>query len=97
MSCVAATNGVRPSATSSCRGAVGETELGDEVLEVGPGYGATGLVNTHRDFTVGPKGSTSLKFNGLNTGSSYHVVIVCNDSSGKQAEPIGRVEQDVTI
>ena len=58
-------------------------------------YDATGLVDTHRDFTIGPKGSTTLKFNGLNTGSSYNVVIQCNDSSGKQAEPIGSVSQAV--
>jgi hypothetical protein len=60
-------------------------------------YDATGIVDTHRDFTIGPKGSTTLKFNGLNTGSSYNVVIQCNDTSGKQTEPIGSVSQAVTF
>jgi hypothetical protein len=60
-------------------------------------YDATGLADTHRDFTVPPKGSTPLKFNGFNTGTSYHVVINCTDASGKQSEPIGHVDQDVTF
>ena len=37
----AATNGGRRYAKSSCRGRWATTDLGDDVLEVGPGYGAT--------------------------------------------------------
>jgi len=50
-----------------------------------------------RDFTVGPKTNTSLTFNGLNTGTSYHVVVSCHDASGKQTQEIGHVEKDVTF
>ncbi len=38
---MAATSGARPFARSSCRGRWASTDLGDDVLEVGPGYGAT--------------------------------------------------------
>jgi hypothetical protein len=58
-------------------------------------YDASGLTNTHRDFTVGPKGSTDLTFNGFNTGTSYHAVVKCKDASGKQTQDIGDAEQDV--
>jgi hypothetical protein len=54
-------------------------------------------VKTHRDFTVGPKNQTILTFKGVNTGTSYHVVVNCIDASGKQAQPIGHVERDVTF
>jgi hypothetical protein len=60
-------------------------------------YDATGLTKTHRDFTVPSKGSTPLTFNGLNTGTSYHVVVSCHDASGKQPQEIGHAEQDVTF
>jgi hypothetical protein len=60
-------------------------------------YDASGLTKTHRDFTVGPRGSTNLTFNGFNTGTSYHVVVSCHDASGKQSQEIGHVEQDVTF
>ena len=59
-------------------------------------YDATPF-DTHRDFTVGPKTNTSLTFNGLNTGTSYHVVVSCHDASGKQTQEIGHVEKDVTF
>ncbi len=41
MRCAAATSGGRRSGRSSCRGRLDGTDLGDDVLEVGPGYGAT--------------------------------------------------------
>jgi hypothetical protein len=59
-------------------------------------YDATPF-DTHRDFSVAAKGSTPLTFNGFNTGTTYHAVVVCNDSSGTQTEPIGRAETDVTF
>jgi hypothetical protein len=60
-------------------------------------YDASGLANTHRDFTVGPQGSTDLTFSGLATGSTYHVVVSCHDASGKQTQEIGHQETDVTF
>jgi hypothetical protein len=60
-------------------------------------YDAYGLAKTHRDFTVGPKNQASLTFKGVNTGTSYHVVVNCTDATGKQTQPIGHVEQDVTF
>jgi hypothetical protein len=60
-------------------------------------YDASGLSNTHRDFTVSPKGQQTLTFNGFNTGSSYHVVVSCHDASGTQPQEIGHAEQDVTF
>lgn len=53
--------------------------------------------DTHRAFTVAPNGSTDLTFTGIGLGISYHVVVSCTDASGKQAEPIGRAETDVTF
>ncbi len=53
--------------------------------------------DTRRDFTVGPKTNTSLKFDGFNTGTSYHVVVSCHDASGKQAQEIGHAETNVTF
>jgi hypothetical protein len=53
--------------------------------------------NTHRDFTVNPKGSMNLTFNGFNTGTSYHVVVSCHDASGKQTQEIGHAETNVTF
>lgn len=60
-------------------------------------YDAAGLTKTHRDFTVGANASTNLTFNGLNTGTSYHVVVSCHDASGKQTQEIGHAEQNVTF
>ena len=60
-------------------------------------YDASGITKTHRDFTVGPHGSTDLTFNGVNTGTSYHVVVSCHDASGKQTQEIGHAETDVTF
>lgn len=58
-------------------------------------YDATGLADTHRDFTVGAKGSTTLSFNGFNTGTTYHATVNCTDASGKQTQPIGSDSKDV--
>lgn len=58
-------------------------------------YDATGLADTHRDFTVGPKVSTTLSFNGFNTGTTYHATVTCTDASGKQTQPIGTDSKDV--
>jgi hypothetical protein len=59
-------------------------------------YDATPF-DTHRDFTVPAKGSTPLTFNGLNTFTTYHTIVVCTaDFNGAPTE-IGRVEQDVTF
>jgi hypothetical protein len=58
-------------------------------------YDATGLADTHRDFTVGPKVSTTLSFNGFNTGTTYHATVSCMDASGKQTQPIGTDSKDV--
>ena len=55
------------------------------------------IPKTHRDFTVGPKASTNLTFDGLNTGATYHAVVSCHDASGKQTQEIGHAEQDVTF
>jgi hypothetical protein len=60
-------------------------------------YDASGLAATHRDFTVGPKVSTDLKFDGTATGSTYHVVVSCHDASGTQPQEIGHQETDVTF
>jgi hypothetical protein len=60
-------------------------------------YDAQGIVDAHRDFQVGPKGSTALKFSGFNTGTSYHVVVSCKDASGKQPGEIGHAETNVTF
>jgi hypothetical protein len=59
-------------------------------------YDATPF-NTHRDFNVPAHGSTPLTFNGLNTGTSYHVTVSCKDASGKQTQPIGTTTQDVSF
>jgi hypothetical protein len=58
-------------------------------------YDATGLADNHRDFTVGPTASTDLTFEGVATGSTYHVVVSCHDASGKQPQEIGHQETDV--
>ena len=60
-------------------------------------YDASGITKTHRDFTVGPHASTDLTFKGLNTATSYHVVVSCHDASGKQTQEIGHAETDVTF
>jgi hypothetical protein len=49
----------------------------------------------HRDFTVPPKGKTNLTINGVNTGTTYHVVVSCHDADGKQPQEIGHAETDV--
>jgi hypothetical protein len=59
-------------------------------------YDATPF-DTHRDFTIAPKGEKVLSFNGLNSGTEYQVKIVCNDASGKQSAPIGTVNDTVTF
>ena len=51
----------------------------------------------HQAFAVGAHGSTDFSIGGLNSGTTYHVVINCTDASGKQGQPIGHVEQDVTF
>jgi hypothetical protein len=33
----------------------------------------------------------------FNTGTTYHAVVECTDSSGTQTEPIGHAETDVTF
>jgi hypothetical protein len=53
--------------------------------------------DTHRDFTVPPKGSTNLTFNGLSLGATYHAVVSCHDASGQQPQEIGHAETDVTF
>lgn len=57
-------------------------------------YDATPDFDSHREFAVPPNGSTPLTFRGFNTGTTYHAVVTCNDSSGTQSEPLGRVETD---
>jgi hypothetical protein len=53
---------------------------------------------THRDFTVGPNGSSSsLSFDGIGLPINYHVVVSCHDSSGKQTQEIGHQETNVVF
>lgn len=52
---------------------------------------------THRDFTVGPKGSSPLPFNGIGLPVTYHVVVSCHDASGNQTQEIGHAETNVTF
>jgi hypothetical protein len=53
--------------------------------------------NTHRNFTVAAHGSSPLTFSGVATGTTYHATVTCNDSSGKQSQPIGTASQDVSF
>jgi hypothetical protein len=55
------------------------------------------IPTTVRDFKVGKNSSTQIQINGLATGTTYHVVIDCNDASRTQQEPLGHVEQDLTF
>jgi hypothetical protein len=59
-------------------------------------YDASPL-NIHRDFNVPAHGSTDLTFTGLNTFTTYHAKVTCNDSSGKQKPPIGSDSKDVSF
>jgi hypothetical protein len=57
-------------------------------------YDATPDFDSHRDFTVNPHRSTDLTFNGVATGTNYHVVVSCHDASGKQTQEIGGAVTD---
>jgi hypothetical protein len=59
-------------------------------------YDASPL-DEHRDFTVEPKSSTDLKIDGVQTFTTYHVVVSCFDASGQQAEEMGHAETDVVF
>jgi hypothetical protein len=52
--------------------------------------------DTTRTFNVPANGSHTESFDGLKTGTQYKITIPCNDSSGKQTEPLGSVNQTVT-
>jgi hypothetical protein len=52
--------------------------------------------DTTRTFDVPANGSHTESFNGLKTGSQYKITIPCTDSSGKQTEQLGSVNQTVT-
>jgi hypothetical protein len=52
--------------------------------------------DTTRTFDVPANGSHTESFNGLKTGTQYKITIPCTDSSGKQTEPLGSVNQTVT-
>ncbi|OBA73677.1 hypothetical protein A5641_04800 [Mycobacterium sp. 1554424.7] len=52
---------------------------------------------THRDFTVGPHGTSSLSFDGIGFPVTYHVVVSCHDASGKQTQEIGHQETNVVF
>ena len=52
--------------------------------------------DTTRTFDVPANGSHTESFNGLKTGSRYKITIPCTDSSGKQTEQLGSVNQTVT-
>jgi hypothetical protein len=52
--------------------------------------------DTTRSFDVPANGSHTESFDGLKTLTKYKITITCNDSSGKQAQPLGSVNQTVT-
>jgi hypothetical protein len=52
--------------------------------------------DTTRTFDVPANGSHTESFDGLKTGTQYQITIPCTDSSGKQSEPLGSVNQTVT-
>jgi hypothetical protein len=52
--------------------------------------------DTTRTFDVPANGSHTESFDGLKTLTKYHITITCTDSSGKQAQPLGSVNQTVT-
>jgi hypothetical protein len=52
--------------------------------------------DTTRTFDIPANGSHTESFNGLKTGTQYKITIPCNDSSGKQTQPLGSVNQTVT-
>ena len=52
--------------------------------------------DTTTTFDVPANGSHTESFNGVKIGTQYKITIPCNDSSGKQTEPLGSVNQTVT-
>jgi hypothetical protein len=52
--------------------------------------------DTTRTFDVPANGSHTESFDGLKTLTKYHITINCTDSSGKQTQPLGSVNQTVT-
>lgn len=52
--------------------------------------------DTTRTFNVAANGSDTETFNGLKTFSKYKITVTCTDSSGKQSQPLGSVNQTVT-
>jgi len=52
--------------------------------------------DTTRTFDVPANGSHTESFDGLKTLTKYHITINCSDSSGKQTQPLGSVNQTVT-
>lgn len=52
--------------------------------------------DTTRTFDVPANGSHTESFKGLKTGTQYKITIPCTDSSGKQTQQLGSVNQTVT-
>jgi hypothetical protein len=52
--------------------------------------------DTKRTFNVAANGSDTETFNGLKTLTQYKITVNCADSSGKQTQPLGSVNQTVT-
>jgi len=52
--------------------------------------------DTTRTFDVPANGKHTESFKGLKTGTQYKITIPCTDSSGKQTEQLGSVNQTVT-
>ena len=52
--------------------------------------------DTTRTFDVPANGSHTESFNGAKTGTQYKITIPCTDSSGKQTQQLGSVNQTVT-
>jgi hypothetical protein len=52
--------------------------------------------DTNRTFNVAANGSDTETFNGLKSLSQYNITVTCTDSSGKQTQPLGSINQTVT-
>jgi hypothetical protein len=52
--------------------------------------------DTKRTFDVPANGKHTESFKGLKTGTQYKITIPCTDSSGKQSQQLGSVNQTVT-